>query len=76
MKDFSTIDLAALVTVTGGDGSNPQPSPQPNLTCPAGTSPEYVKIHGQLEGKTPVGVGVSGTGDYESFSCKPLPKQN
>lgn len=73
MKNLTTIDLAALSTVTGGDGNPPT---QPNLSCPAGTSPEWTRVTGNVEGKTPVGVGISGQGSYETFSCKPLPKQN
>jgi hypothetical protein len=78
---FLVLSTSALETACGGlFDSPPPPAPppatvSPTLTCPAGTSPEWTRITGNLSGQVGPGVSASGSGTYETFSCKPVPAQ-
>ena len=81
---LASIDHSNLALVTGGrilipgGGAAPRqpaaPQPQPQLSCPAGTVPNYTSITGQLQVHLPGGVGVTGAGSYTNFHCDPMPK--
>src|SRR5215470_3494770 len=81
---LASIELSDLTLVTGGrmlipggGGAPPQvttPQPQPQLSCPTGTVPNYTSISGQLQVHLPGGVGVTGAGSYTNFHCDPMPK--
>ena len=80
---LASIELSDLTLVTGGlmltpeGGAVPrQPAaPQPQLSCPPGTVPNYTNITGQLQVHLPGGVGVTGAGSYTNFHCDAMPKQ-
>ncbi len=64
---FSSDDLA---TATGGAGADGNV----NLTCPAGTAPNYIRASGIFQITGPGGFTVPvGGGTYDRFSCDPIP---
>ena len=66
MQTFESIDLLALVTVTGGDGSNDANS---GIFGP-GAGANRTRAAGDVKVKTPLGLEVSGNGSYETARDK------
>jgi hypothetical protein len=80
---ISSLDLASVTGGQGGaelvgrplpnrpaqPPAPPPPGAQPNLTCPDGTAPNYVRVTGDLNLNLPT---VSGrvNGSFEQFSCE------
>jgi hypothetical protein len=64
---LSSDDLVAAIGGQSADG-------KVNLTCPAGTAPNYTRVSGNFQLTVPGGftVPVAG-GAYDRFSCDPLP---
>lgn len=75
---FATLSLIDLDTVCGGEGgttSTTTVTVNPNLTCPAGTSPNFTTTSGggSVEGHGPaVGGSAGGGGSRTTFRCDPI----
>ena len=80
LPSISSLDLASVI---GGDNQpaattqNQTTTVQPNLTCPAGTSPHWESTTGQGAGSANGGLwGGSAQGGVNSqkFWCDPIPQ--
>ena len=85
------IETVELELVTGGmypPGDAPRGAPLPtlnipgggSLSCPAGTSPEHVRVTGTAHGKISTEGGLlqisgGGSATYERDRCVPVPKK-